>query len=195
MEPPAQQRCRFDPGARTWQPSSRSSKPVGDSKSFFATTSAQSCQGWATFQLTESPNSRPPPGRPETNRFDRWCRPRARFDRMKQTKYNQTPASKMESNSYLAIICEFFRAKGRLNRIQYFLAHILNIILTVAFGFVVCFVTSFAIHPSARAIRNPFPVLNDYLGCKDQEYTTVGRQSMLGIRTGNRGIRRAATGG
>jgi hypothetical protein len=101
----------------------------------------------------------------------------------------------MESNSYLAIICEFFRAKGRLNRIQYFLAHILNIILTVAFGFVVCFVTSFAIHPSARAIRNPFPVLNDYLGCKDQEYTTVGRQSMLGIRTGNRGIRRAATGG
>jgi hypothetical protein len=29
--------------ARAWQPSSRSSKPAGDSKSLFATTSAQSC--------------------------------------------------------------------------------------------------------------------------------------------------------
>src|SRR5271165_3540336 len=53
---------------RSLQPSSRSSKPAGDSKSLFATTSAQSCQGWATFQSTESPNSRPPPGRPATNR-------------------------------------------------------------------------------------------------------------------------------
>ena len=54
--------------ARASQRSSRSSKPAGGSKSLFATTSAQSCQGWATFQLTESPNSLPPPGRPETNR-------------------------------------------------------------------------------------------------------------------------------
>jgi hypothetical protein len=37
-------------------------------KSLFATTSAQSCQDWATFQLTESPNSRQPRGRLETNR-------------------------------------------------------------------------------------------------------------------------------
>ena len=49
--------------ARAWQPSSRLSKPAGDSKSLFATISAQYCQAWATFQLAESANSRLPPGR------------------------------------------------------------------------------------------------------------------------------------
>ena len=52
--------------ARVWQPSCRSWKPAGALKSRFETTSAQSSQGYPTFQSTGSRNSRPLPGPPKT---------------------------------------------------------------------------------------------------------------------------------
>jgi hypothetical protein len=49
-------------------PKDQSAKPVGASKSLSATTWVPSCRDWVIFQSVESPNLRPPPGQPETER-------------------------------------------------------------------------------------------------------------------------------
>jgi hypothetical protein len=67
-------RCALDPHRKRksrptrLQPSSRSSKPAGDLRSRFKTTSALCSRAWPIFRSIESLNSRPALGPPATNR-------------------------------------------------------------------------------------------------------------------------------
>ena len=61
--------------------SSQWSKPVGGLKSPSATIRVPSCPAWVIFQSVESPNLRPPPGQPETERTNSDALPAVRFAR------------------------------------------------------------------------------------------------------------------
>jgi hypothetical protein len=55
------------------------SQPVGGLRSPSVTIWARSYPGWVIFQSVESPNSRPPPGQPETDRPNSDTPPAVRF--------------------------------------------------------------------------------------------------------------------
>jgi hypothetical protein len=57
------------------------SKAVGDLESLSATIWVPSCPAWVIFQSVESPNLRPPPGRPETDRTNSDALPAVWFAR------------------------------------------------------------------------------------------------------------------